>query len=618
MKHFLTFLLISVTYFQTTAQIANNGFTKIERMIPMRDGTKLFTAIYYPNNTATKFPFLMVRTPYSCKPYGDEIVRRLLGPSKLFRNDEYIYVFQDVRGRFMSEGKFEEMTPNISDKKSATAVDESSDTFDTIEWLISNISNNNGKVGIYGISYPGFYATASLPNAHPAIKAVSPQAPVTDEFEGDDAYHRGAFYLMDNYSFMNGFDFPRDTPWAAYPNFCDRQMVNAYDEYLKMGPIKNANLLCFQNKSKIWNEYLQHQTKDDYWLARDIRKHLQNIKPAVLVVGGWFDAEDLFGSLKTYEAIEKQNPVNNNRLIMGPWSHGAWSRDKWSSFGTLDFKANTNEYFQKMEYEFFNYYLKGTGNFKAAEATVFETGTNKWKAYKTWPPTDAKPMHWYLGSNKTLSFKTIISGGFDEYIADPANPVPYINTMENTRNNEYMIADQQFAAERKDVLTFESNVLQNEVTLAGPITADLFVSTTGTDADFVVKVIDVLPKNAEAENSKNVAGMQRLVRAEVLRGKFRNSFTKPEPFLPGKVTRITYTLNDVAHSFKKGHKIMVQIQSSWFPLVDRNPQKFMNIAAAGEEDFKAANISIYHSAKYPSAIKVLQLKSEQSGIIRTN
>ncbi len=575
----------------------------------MRDGTKLFTAIYYPKNTSGKYPILMVRTPYSSRPYGEGSARGRLGPSSLFKDDEYIYVFQDVRGRYMSEGKFEEMTPNIAVKKTKKDTDESSDTYDTIEWLLANIKNNNGKVGIYGISYPGFYATASLPNSHPAIKAVSPQAPVTDEFEGDDAYHRGAFYLMDNYSFMNDFDYPRgDTTWTAYPNFCEQGIASAYTDYLKLGPIKNANVLCFKNRSKIWNEYLQHETKDEYWQARNIRTHLQNIKPAVLVVGGWFDAEDLFGSLSTYKAIETKNPANNNRLIMGPWSHGAWSRGKWNGFGTHDFTSNTNEYYQKMEYDFFAYYLKGSGTFKAAEATIFETGSNKWKEYATWPPKNTKPVTWYLANNKTLSFKTITSSGFDQYTSDPADPVPYLNTTSSGRENEYMIADQKFASERKDVLTYQSQVLQKDVTLAGPITADLFVSTSGTDADFVVKVIDVLPEDAANENGRNVSGMQRLVRAEVLRGKFRNSFIKPEPFVPGKITTVHYQLNDVDHCFLKGHKIMVQIQSSWFPLVDRNPQKFMTIADADEKDFQAASIRIYHDAQHPSAIKVLQLE----------
>jgi putative CocE/NonD family hydrolase len=607
MKYFVSFLMLLNVSLATNAMPGQTGFTKIERMIPMRDGVKLFTAIYSPDNASGKFPILMQRTPYSCSPYGEDKFPAKLGPGKLFANEPYIYVYQDVRGRYMSEGKFEEMTPYIENKRSDKDVDESSDTYDTIEWLLKNVGNNNGKAGMYGISYPGFYATASLPGAHPALKAVSPQAPVTDEFEGDDAYHRGAFFLMDNYSFMNEFDYPRDTPWTQYPAFCAPFTGNAYTDYLKMGSIKNANKLCFNNKSKIWNEYLEHQTKDNYWQARDIRTHLHHIKPAVLVAGGWFDAEDLFGALKTYEAIEKKNVTNNNRLIMGPWTHGAWARDQWNNFDSYDFQTNTSAYFQKLEHDFFDYYLKGTGTFNAAEATVFETGTNKWKEYSTWPPKAAKFASWILTSNKGLSFKETASAGYDQYISNPSDPVPYLNTNGPNRVNEYMAADQEFASKRKDVLSYQSPVLQNDITLTGPVTADLYVSVSGTDADFVVKLIDVLPDDAADENGKNVAGMQRLVRAEVLRGKFRNSFSKPEPFVPGKITRVTYQLNDIAHCFKKGHKVMVQIQSSWFPLVDRNPQKFMNIAKADDKDFTPATIRIYHDAKHPSAIKVLQL-----------
>lgn len=607
MKITVWLLLLLNICFQSCAQ-PTGSFTKIERMIPMRDGTKLFTAIYYPNNSSKKLAILMVRTPYSCRPYGEENYPPQLGPSGLFKDDEYIYVYQDVRGRYMSEGRFEEMTPNIADKKSSKDVDESSDTFDTIEWLLTNVPNNNGKVGIYGISYPGFYATASLPNAHPAIKAVSPQAPVTDEFEGDDAYHRGAFYLIDNYTFMNGFDYPRDTTVTSYPSFCDQHLSNAYIDFLKLGPIKNANTVCFNNQSKIWNEYLQHDTKDEYWQKRNIRTSLQNIKPAVLVVGGWFDAEDLFGSLKTYEAIEKKNPKNDNRLIMGPWSHGAWARGRWNNFGSLDFKTNTSRYFQKLEYDFFAYYLKGTGSFNAAEATVFETGTNQWKEYTAWPPKNAKTISWYLAANKKLSLKNTPYFGFDKYTSDPRNPVPYLNTNAAARINEYMIADQRFVSKREDVLSYESDMLQHDLNIAGPITADLFVSTTGTDADFVVKIIDVQPDDVAKENGEDVSGMHRLVRAEIFRGKFRNSFSKPEPFIPDKITKVKFQLNDVAHCFLKGHKIMVQIQSSWFPLADRNPQKFMSIPDAEEKDFQSADIHIYHDAKHPSIIGVLQVE----------
>lgn len=597
---FIGFICLSLC---SCATDLKEDYVKWERMVPMRDGVKLYTAIYIPRSTTEKVPIIMVRTPYSCNPYGTENYRRHLGPSPLFAGEKYIYVYQDVRGRYMSEGTFEEVTPHIAKKSTSTQTDESSDTYDTVEWLLHNIAANNGKVGIYGISYPGFYATAALPNAHPAIKAVSPQAPVTDEFEGDDAYHRGAFFLMDNFGFMNGFDHPRQQPWKQYPRLFTTDINNAYDFYLQLGPLKNANDLYFKNRSKIWNEYVAHHTKDEYWQARNIRTHLKNIQPAVLVVGGWFDAEDLFGALETYKAIEKNSPRNNNRLVMGPWNHGGWTSENWNHFGHLNFGSNTSAYFQQMEYNFFNFYLKDKGSFNPAEATVFETGSNTWREYSSWPPENATSTSLHLNQNNRLELtKPTHLVGKDQYVSDPAHPVPYINTKGARRDNTYMIADQTFASQRSDVLSFTSDPLTADITLSGPITARLFVTTTGTDADFVVKVIDVSTDSFSANKQ-----VQTLVRAEVLRGKFRNSYTHPEPFTPNKTTRVEYQLNDVAHTFKKGHRMMVQVQSSWFPLVDRNPNKFMNIFKASEADFQKATITIFHNDQYPSAIEVMQL-----------
>lgn len=574
------------------------NYTKIERMIPMRDGVQLFTAIYIPKDSTQKYPILMERTPYSCAPYGEDKYPGRLGPNKLFINEKYIFVYQDVRGRHASEGKFEEMTPAIDHKKSNKDVDESSDTYDAIEWLLKNVPNNNGNVGIYGISYPGFYATASLPNAHPAIKAVSPQAPVTDEFEGDDANHRGAFFLMDNFSFMNFFDAPRTGPRQQDPPVSDKlDIKDVFDFYMAHEPISKLDSEFYHGKSKIWNEYLQHNTKDYYWQARNIRPHLKNIKPAVLTVGGWFDAEDMFGALKTYEAIESQSPNNNNRLVMGPWTHGGWERPNWTQFAGYTFGSNTSGYLQQMEFDFFNYYLKGKGSFNAGEATVFVTGSNQWKTFSKWPPQEASPATWYLNSNHTLVADKGKVSGEDEYVSDPANPVPYLNKKSDDRLSEYLASDQSFASQRSDVLYYQSEELTDSLTIAGPITASLFASTTGTDADFVVKVIDVLPN-----------GIQLLVRAEVIRGKFRNSYEKPEPFVPGKITPVKFELNSTAHAFLKGHKIMVQVQSSWFPLVDLNPQTFVNIPTAKPSDFKKATIKIYHDAQHPSSIQMGVLK----------
>ena len=581
-------------------QFIKDNYTKLESMIPMRDGIKLYTAIYIPKDSAEAYPFLLMRTPYSCSPYGPNNYSSNLGPTKDFIKEKYIFVYQDVRGRYMSEGNFQEMTPAIDHKKSNTDVDESSDTYDTIDWLLKNIKNNNGRAGIYGISYPGFYASAALPDAHPALRAVSPQAPVTDEFDGDDANHRGAFFLMDNFSFMNFFDHPRLQPWQQYPPVNNNiKITDVYDFYLKAGAIKNLNRIYFHDSSKIWNEYLAHTTKDEYWQARNIRPHFTNIKPAVLVIGGWFDAEDMFGALKTYEAISQQSPATLASIVMGPWTHGAWSRNEWSSFGGTQFGTNTNLFIQQKELDFFNFYLKNKGSYNKTKATVFVTGSNKWQSFHQWPPSNVKPVRWTINENHQLLLNNTVSKGYDAYISDPANPVPYINKVSDDRINEYMIADQSFASKRNDVLYYSSPILEKDITLLGGITANLSVSISGTDADFIVKVIDILPDGKAT---------QQLVRAEILRGKFRNSYTDPEPFIPGEITSIHLQLNDVAHTFLKGHRIMIQIQSSWFPLTDRNPQQFMNIADANDQDFQKSTIHIYHNTQYPSTIDVFELK----------
>jgi putative CocE/NonD family hydrolase len=610
------FLFSSGVFAQTMKEdstFVRQNFTKIERMIPMRDGVKLFTAIYIPIDQSGKYPFLMQRTPYSCSPYGAEKYPYSLSSNQKLLREKFIFVTQDVRGRYMSEGNFEEMTPHKAVKKSKKETDESTDTFDTVEWLLKNIKNNNGNVGILGISYPGFYASAALPDAHPAIKAVSPQAPVTDEFIGDDAYHNGAFFVMDNFSFMNYFDTPRTGPQEKYEEMVDVNFTDAYNFYLELGPLKNVNEKYFHERGKTWNEYLQHATYDDYWKARNIRTHLKNVKPAVLVVGGWFDAEDLFGALRTYEAIEKQTPQNNNKLVMGPWTHGGWARRDWSKYASHDFGTNVNAYYKdELESKFFNFYLKAKGSFDAKEATVFETGSNQWKSFDSWPPKNSTLRSLYFHERGKLAMNAPTSGSsFDEYVADPAKPVPYMDTYQPYRNNEYMAADQRFASTRPDVMTYVSDILESDMTLAGPLQVELFFSTTGTDSDFVVKLIDVLPETTSnpSPNPRNIqmAGLQQMVRGDVFRGKFRNSFEKPEPFEPGKITEVKFQLNDVSHTFKKGHKIMIQVQHSWFPLVDRNPQKFMDIPKAEAADFQKATLRLYHDKDHASRMQVMAI-----------
>ena len=575
-----------------------DNFTKKEVTIPMRDGKKLYTIIYSPKDESHPYPFLMERTPYSAGPYGDSVYKGSLGPNPALMQEKYIFVYQDVRGRYMSEGDFEEMTPHREGKKSNQETDESSDTWDTIDWLLKNVSNNNGRVGLWGISYPGFYASASLPDAHPAIKAVSPQAPVTDEFIGDDANHNGAFFLLDNFDFDNFFDIKRPTPVKEYGgNIFRADIQDAYQFFLDLGPLKNANgSQYFNNQGKIWNEYMGHSTYDAYWKARNIRTHLKNIRPAVLVVGGWFDAEDMFGALRTYEAIEQQSPHNDNHIVMGPWTHGGWAAGSWTRFGVLDFQQNVNERWQQIETKFFNHYLKDTDKLNLAEATVFETGTNQWKEYTSWPPAEARPVKFYLRAGGRLSTEgkaapTTAHAAFDEYVSDPAHPVPYIDGVRGGRDNQYTVTDQRFAAQRPDVLMYQTDVLTRDLTVTGRLKADIFMSASGTDADLVVKVIDVLPES-----------YQRLVRADVFRCKFRKSYEKPEPLLPGQATEIAFDMNEIAHTFKKGHRIMVQVQSSWFPLVDLNPQTFVNIPTCQKEDFQKATIRIYHDGAHVSGI----------------
>jgi len=594
---------------QQNPNYVKENYTKIDTTITMRDGIKLYTIIYVPKDSSQQYPIVMQRTPYSVWPYGSNNYPPAIMPGKMME-EKYIYVKQDVRGRHMSEGINEEVTPYNPNKKSNKDVDESSDTYDTIEWLLKFLKTDNGRVGLYGISYPGFYATASLPGAHPAIKAVSPQAPVTDEFAGDDVNHNGAFFLLDNFRFMEGYDRPRQGPQYYYkiPLFPPTNYSDAYKFFLDMKTIKESNgSKYFNGKGKYWQEYLAHDTYDDYWRSRNIRPHLKNITIPTLVVGGWFDAEDLFGALHTYEAIEKQSPSNKNFLVMGPWTHGAWGATEWKEFGTHQFGANVNQYFQdSIEGAFFKYYLKDKGSFNASEATMFETGTNQWRHFDQWPPANTKATTFYLGPNNTLLHnKPIAAKSYSEYVSDPAKPVPYTNEIHSDRNNEYMIEDQRFAATRQDVLVFQSDTLTEDMTIAGSIVADLFVSITGTDADFIVKLIDVLPeyeKDINKQPGTTTAGMQRLVRAEVMRGKFRNDLSKPIPFVPGKVAEVKFMLNDALHTFKKGHRIMIQVQSSWFPLVDRNPQKFLRIPEAKETDYQKATIRIYHDSTNGSNI----------------
>ncbi|MGC2473694.1 MAG: CocE/NonD family hydrolase [Candidatus Sulfotelmatobacter sp.] len=601
-------------------------YTKYEFRIPMRDGVHLFTSVYVPKDSSRAYPFLIDRTPYSVGPYGVDQYRNRLGPSPDFDKSGYIFVFQDVRGRYMSEGTFVEMRPHIDDKKSDKDVDDSSDLHDTIDWLLKNVPNNNGNAGIWGISYPGFFTSASIIDSHPALKAASPQAPMTNLFMGDDAYHGGAFMLDANFGFYAFFkpqDNPQLPPKTSVP--FDYGTNDGYDFYLKVGPIANLSKLL-QGRSALFDDQMRHDTFDDYWKARDLAPHMKNIHCAVLTVGGWFDAEDLQGPFTTFHSIDKNNPGTFNALVVGPWVHGGWARYDGEHLGRVEFFSNTGDFYRKnILFPFFEHYLKGTADAKLPKAYVFETGTNVWRRYSAWPPKDAVTRTLYLQPNGALSFDQPASDSspFDEYISDPAKPVPFVNYVAKDVPQEYMVSDQRFADSRTDVLVYSTPVLQEDVTIVGPLSPKLFVSTTGTDSDWDVKLIDVYPtdypdskldgQKPEDHNKPRtdvgpptfaMGGYQQLVRGEPFRGKFRHSFEKPEAFTPGKVEEVGFNMQDINHTFRRGHRIMVQIQSSWFPLTDRNPQTFVNIPDAKPSDFIKATERVYHSKAEPSGIVV--------------
>ena len=596
-------------------------YTKYEYRIPMRDGVHLFTSVYVPKDTSQSYPFMIDRTPYSVAPYGEDQYKKSLGPSDEFEKAGYIFVYQDVRGRYLSEGKFLEMTPHIDDKKSPKDVDDSSDMYDTLEYLLKHVPNNNGKAGIWGISYPGFYTSASIIDSHPALKAASPQAPMTNLFKGDDAYHGGAFMLDANfgfYTFFKPFDEPslpkHETPF-------DFGTPNAYDFYLHVGPTSNLDAKYLKGSNPLFNDQMYHTTYDDYWKARDLSQHMKNVKCAVLVVGGWFDAEDLSGPYNTFYAINKFNPGTTTTLVEGPWVHGGWARSNGDHLGDAQFNAKTAEFFRRnIQFPFFEYYLKGKGS-AMPKAYVFETGTNVWRTYDTWPPSPAKPKTLYFHADGKLSFDPPADKeGSDEYISDPAHPVPFVGYTTDTVPQRYMVDDQRFASTRADVLVYQTDPLTEDVTIAGPISPKLKVSTTGTDSDFVVKLIDVYPNDypdPETDDGAgkrilgapplHMGGYQQLLRGEPMRGKFRNSWEKPEAFTPGKMAEVDFSMPDLNHTFRKGHRIMVQVQSSWFPLVDRNPQTFTDIPRARPEDFKTATETIFHDRDAASGVEVLVL-----------
>nr|WP_294949511.1 CocE/NonD family hydrolase [uncultured Mucilaginibacter sp.] len=607
---FSVLLLGFTSLAQSDAAYIKDNYIKFEYEVPMRDGKKLFTSVYAPKDQTKKYPIMMDRTCYSVAPYGVDKYKGSLGPSPHFMKDGYIFVYQDVRGRWMSEGIYEEMTPEKEVHKTNKDVDEGTDTYDTIDWLLKNLPNNSGKVGVWGISYPGFYTTTALLSRHPALVAASPQAPIADLWR-DDGWHNGAFMLVANFGFYPGFTNRQDDkPTQRRGGRFNPGTNDGYKFFMDMGSMKNTNDKYFKDTIRLWNEMMDHPNYDQHWKDRNVLTHLHDIKTAVLVTGGWYDAEDLYGAINTYKTLAQKNPATPIYFAMGPWVHGGWARGNGDHLGDVSFGGPTGPYYRdKIEFAFFSHYLKGTP-LDIPKVSTFQTGVNQWKSYNTWPPKEAEEKNLYLLPGGKLSFSapTAATDDYKEWVSDPMNPVPFIDGIDFDMKREYMTADNRFAEKRPDVLTYKTEVLDNDVTIAGNIWANLKFRTTGTDADLIVKVLDVYPDTA-ANNQftgKDItmAGYEQMVRSEPIRGKFRNSFEKPEPFVPGKVTPVNFELQDVLHTFKKGHRIMVQIQSTWFPLIDRTTQQFQDIMKAKDTDFKKESHRVYSSKAHPSFLKV--------------
>jgi uncharacterized protein len=629
-------------------EYVHSNYVKFEYRIPMRDGTKLFTSVYVPKDTSHPYPILLTRTPYGVAPYGTNYVaprsaqsqdtngapaetnrtargsngyRSTLGPSDMYTKEGFIFAYQDVRGRNQSEGVFDDPPAHKQRFSGPTDTDESTDSYDTIDWLVKNIPNNNGRVGTYGISYPGFFSAFTLIDSHPALKAASPQAPMADVGNGDDAYHNGAFCLAENFDFYMFFK-PKPPGTVETPSRDGRFNMGTPDEYdffLRMGTLRDAEDKYFKHQNEFWSTMVQHDTYDDFWKARALSPQMHHLTAAVLVVGGWYDAQDLGGTPRLFQAIMKDGSAPAATLVMGPWTHGSWSGGNGDTLDNLRFKENTSLFYREnIEFPFFLEHLKGQGNGlktednpKVPKAWVFATGTNKWYRFDTWPPTNVVRRSLHLEAGGKLSFDPPAGGRerFDEYTSDPAKPVPVTEEIGVNLGGDYMAYDQRFASRRPDVLVYESEPLKEAVTIAGPITPILRVSTSGSDSDFVVKLIDVYPNDYRdpqpqtngfrrgggggAGGAVPMGGFQQLVRGEPFRGKFRNNMTEPSPFVPGRPTKIQFDLPDVMHTFMPGHRIMVQIQSTWFPLVDLNPQKFMDIPSAKASDFQKATERVY-------------------------
>ena len=583
-------------------------YNKASYMVPMRDGVKLYTIVYTAKDTSAKLPILLNRTPYSIPPYGLTEYRRVLGPSPEFDRDGYIVVYQDVRGKFRSEGNFRVMNPYERVKRGPQDVDESSDTYDTIEWLLKNIPRNNGRVGQWGISYPGWQTVMGMIAAHPALKASSPQASPSDMFIGDDFHHNGAFRLMYVFNWLSDNARPRTGLGTERSKPFDYGTADGYRFFMDIGTVGRVNDLYFHDQVPTWNDFLAHPNYDSYWQDQNALRDLKGISHPVLNVAGWFDQEDFYGPMSIYYTIEKENARNQSTLVVGPWNHGGWASSTGDSLGPVKWGSSTSHYFQReVQLPFFQRYLKDKSTTTLPEAVVFETGTNVWKSYDAWPPKSAVKRNLYLRADGKLSFSPPSETGaaFDSYVSDPAKPVPFTTERRPTQGYLWMVEDQRFASTRPDVLVYQTEPLTEDVTIAGPIMARMRVATSGTDTDFIVKLVDVFPGN---DPDRRMSDYQMLVGADVFRAKYRKSFTTPEPMVPNRVTPLEWNLQDKNHTFRKGHRIMVQVQSTWFPLIDRNPNQFMNIYKARPSDFRKATQQVHRSAMQPSLLEIQVLR----------
>jgi uncharacterized protein len=607
-KSFLFILLITsyinCVYAQTDTI---SSYTKKTYMIPMRDGIKLFTVVLAPTQHTSPCPFLIQRTPYGSDfplPEDSTVPVNRMGPFQPMAKEGYIFVFQDMRGKFKSEGSFEMNRPlyHLIDNKKT---DESTDAYDAIDWLVKNIKNNNGKAGINGVSYPGYLALDAAVDPHPALKASSPQASPADMFLGDDFHHNGAFRL--SYGFEYSYLVENDKLSNSYFPF---PQYDLYNWYLQLGSLKNVNDKYYKGRLASWNDFTKHPNYDDYWKRQSTLTYIHTPQLPIMHVGGYFDQEDMNGPQIMYGHLEKKDSFNRNFIVLGPWNHGGWEGPKADSLGQISFGSNTSAWFQALEKRWFDYWLKGMGDGKFAEATCFQTGSNVWKTYDSWPPKNAMMKKFYALPDHTAGFTkpTSVTGSVS-YISDPASPVPYRSLPieatygEGSRWYTWHVEDQRFVTTRPDVVSFTMDSLTQDLTVTGKVIAHLFASTTGTDADFVVKLIDVYPAFDTA--SRKMSGFQLPVAMEVIRGRYRKSFSNPSPLVPGKAEEFVIDLHDINHTFLKGHRMIIQVQSTWFPIIDRNPQKYVpNIFEAKESDFIKAIETIYCNKQYASYIEL--------------